>query len=146
MVNLSSVTLQTRINDHMKVVNPKKHIGTINQIAQYIYDNAEEAMSLDSLARQFSVSKYHLNRLFFAQTGMNPGEFMQRRQMELAYKLIRSKDMSVIDAAFRVGYGSPASFSRAFRKLFGIEPNKVKLKQTHQFALAALIKKPNREV
>ena len=40
----------------MKIVNPKKHISTINQIAQYIYDNVEEAISLDSLARQFSVS------------------------------------------------------------------------------------------
>jgi AraC family transcriptional regulator len=93
-----------------------------------IYGNVEEAMSLDSLERQFSVSKYHLNRLFFAQTGMNLGEFIQRRRMELAYELIRSKDMFVIDAAFRVEYGSPASFSKAFRKLFGIERNKVKLK------------------
>jgi AraC-like DNA-binding protein len=59
---------------------------------------------------------------------MNLGEFIQRRRTELAYELIRSKDMFVIDAAFRVGYGSPTSFSRAFRKIFGIEPNKVKLK------------------
>jgi transcriptional regulator GlxA family with amidase domain len=56
----------------MKVVNPKKHLSTINQIAQYIYDNVEEAMSLDSLARQFSVSKYHLNRLFFCTNGNEP--------------------------------------------------------------------------
>jgi AraC family transcriptional regulator len=131
---------------YMKKINPQKHISTINQIAQYIYDNIEEAISLDLLAEQFSVSKYHLNRLFYAQTGMNLGEFMQRRRMELAYELIRSQDLSVIDAALKVGYGSPASFSRAFRKLFGIEPNKVKLKQTPVFALAALIKKPNREV
>ena len=60
----------------MKILNPKKHTSTINQIAQYIYDNVEKAISLDSLARQFSVSKYHLNRLFFAQIGMNLGEFM----------------------------------------------------------------------
>jgi len=71
-------------------VNPKKHINIINQIAQYIYDNVEDAMSLDSLARQFLVSKYHLNRPFFAQTGMKVGKFMQRRRMELAYEIIRS--------------------------------------------------------
>ena len=54
--------------------------------------------------------------------------------------------MSVIDAAFRVRYGPPASSSRTFSKLFDIESNKVKLKQTPQFVIAALIKKPNREV
>ena len=84
--------LAKKLKQHMKNVDPKKHISTINQIAQYIYDNVEEAISLDSLATQFSVSKYHLNRLFFAQTGMNLGEFMQRRRMELAYELIRSKE------------------------------------------------------
>ena len=130
----------------MKNVNPKKHLSTINQIAQYIYDNVEEVISLDFLATQFSVSKYHLNRLFFAQTGMNLGEFIQRRRMELAYELIRSHDLCILDTAIRVGYESPASFSRAFSKLFGIEPNKVKLKQTPVFALASLIKKPNREI
>jgi YesN/AraC family two-component response regulator len=48
----------------MQNVNPKKHHSTTNQIAQYIYDNVEENLSLDLLAKQFSVSKYHLNRLF----------------------------------------------------------------------------------
>jgi AraC-like DNA-binding protein len=48
--------------------------------------------------------------------------------------------MSVIDAAFTVGYGSLASFSRAFRKLFDVETNKVKLKQTPQSALLRLSK------
>ena len=130
----------------MKNVNPQKHLDTINQIAQYIYDNVADSLTLDLLATKFSVSKYHLNCLFFAQIGMNLGEFIQRRRMELAYELIRNKDMSVIDAALSVGYESPAAFSRAFSKLFDIEPNKVKLKQTPQFALAALIKKPDREV
>jgi AraC family transcriptional regulator len=129
----------------MKNVNPEKHLSVINQIAQYIYDNVEETISLDLLAIQFSVSKYHLNRLFFAQIGMNLGEFIQRRRMELAYELIYSSDISVIDASIKVGYESPASFSRAFKKLFGVEPNRVKLKQTPPFALASLIKKPNRE-
>lgn len=130
----------------MKNVNPEKHSQTINQIAQYIYDHVDSALSLDHLAQKFSVSKYHLNRLFHAQTGMNLGEFMQRRRMELAYELLRSKDASVIDAALQVGYESAASFSRAFSKLFGIEPNKVKLKQSPEFALASLVKKNEREI
>jgi len=130
----------------MKNAITTKHANKINKIAQYIYDNIEENLSLTSLALRFSVSKYHLNRLFFAQTGMNIGEFIQRRRMELAYELIRNHDLSVIDAALNVGYDSPTAFSRAFKKLFGIEPNKVKLKQAPIFALASLIKKPNREV
>jgi len=76
---------------------------------------------------------------------MNIGEFIQRCRMELAYQLIRNDDFSVIDAAFKVGYESPTAFSRAFRKLFEIAPNKVKLKQAPVFALATLIKQTNRE-
>lgn len=125
-------------------VNPKKYITTLNEIAQFIYDNVEEDISLDGLADRFSISKYHLNRLFFAQIGLTLGEFIQRRRMELAYELLRNTDISVIDVSLRVGYDSSAAFSRAFKKLFSLEPNKVKLKQAPKFALANLVKKNDR--
>jgi AraC family transcriptional regulator len=125
----------------MPKVNPQKYTDTLNEIAQYIYDNVEDLITLDSLAAQFSISKYHLNRLFFAQTGMNIGEFIQRRRMELAYELIRNNNVSVIDASVHVGYESTAAFSRAFKKLFDIDPNRVKHKQSPEFGLANIVKK-----
>ena len=118
---------------------------TTNEIAQYIYDNFEQPITLSELSQKFGVSKYHLNRVFFAHTGMNLGEFIQRRRLEFAYSLLASQQMPVIDVAMRVGYESHAAFSRAFNRLFETEPNQVKSSSTPDFALAKLIKQPKRQ-
>ncbi len=121
------------------------HYGEmVNQIAQYIYDNCDLPITLSSLSEQYQVSKYHLNRIFFAHTGMNLGEFIQRRRLEFAYSTLVNSTTSVIDVALQVGYESPTAFSRAFHRLFDIEPNRVKHKQAPEFALAKLIKQPKR--
>jgi len=125
--------------------NARYH-DTVNAIAQYIYDNVEQPITLADLADKFSVSKYHLNRIFFAHTGMNLGEFVQRRRLEFGYSLLATQTMSVVDVAVRVGYDSHAAFSRAFSKLFEIEPNQVKQHNAPEFALAKLIKQPERKI
>lgn len=90
------------------------------------------------------MSKYHLNRLFHAGTGLKLGEFIQRRRMEHAYYLLAEKKMSVLEVALSVGYESHASFSRAFSKLFSLEPGKVKGGTTPKFVLPKLIKNQER--
>jgi len=116
----------------------------VNRISQYIYEYFDQPITLTSLSEKYGVSKYHLNRMFFAYTGMNLGEFIQRRRLEFAYSTLANQDVSVIDVALQVGYESPASFSRAFNRLFDIEPNRVRQKQAPEFALAKLIKQPQR--
>ncbi|WP_448550303.1 AraC family transcriptional regulator [Thalassotalea fusca] len=129
----------------MQKTHKAKYSVTINKIAQYIYDNFEHSITLTDLADTFGVSKYHLNRLFFAHTGMNLGEFIQRRRLEFAYSLLAEQKFSVIDVAIRVGYDSHAAFSRAFNRLFAIEPSQVKSNSVPAFALAKLIKQPKRQ-
>lgn len=95
---------------------------------------------MELLAQEVAVSKYHLNRLFFAATGLKLGEFIQRRRMEYAYHLLAMENMSVIDVALSVGYESHAAFSRAFNKVFSVEPGKVKRGVTPKFVLPKLKK------
>jgi AraC family transcriptional regulator len=90
----------------------------INQVGQYIYDNSDQVISLDGLASYTGFSKYHFNRIFFAATGYQLGEFIQRHKLEKALHLIKQGNHNIIDVALSVGYDSPSSFSRAFKKNF----------------------------
>lgn len=110
----------------------------INQIGEYVHHHLAEPISLELLAKEVGISKYHLNRLFFAATGLKLGEFIQRRRMEHAYHLLAAENTSVIDVALCVGYESHAAFSRAFRKVFNVEPGKVKRGVTPKFVLPKL--------
>ncbi len=102
-----------------------KNTKIINQVAQYIYDHSDQPINLDSLASYTGFSKYHFNRLFFAATGYPLGEFIQRHKLEKALHLIKQGKHNMIDVALSVGYDSPSSFSRAFKKNFSVTPSNV---------------------
>lgn len=97
----------------------------ISQVGQYIYDHSDKAISLDGLATYTGFSKYHFNRLFFAATGYQLGEFIQRHKLEKALHLIKQGNHNIIDVALSVGYDSHSSFSRAFKKNFSVTPSDV---------------------
>ena len=107
----------------------------INSIAQYVHQNLSEDLSLERLAKEFHVSRFHLNRLFHAATGVKLGAFIQRRRLEQAYYLLAEKQATVLEAAVAVGYDSHAAFTRAFAKLFSIEPKQVKAGDAPEFTL-----------
>lgn len=97
----------------------------INQVGQYIYDNSDQTITLDGLASYTGFSKYHFNRIFFAATGYQLGEFIQRHKLEKALHLIKHGNHNIIDVALSIGYDSPSSFSRAFKKNFSITPSDI---------------------
>jgi AraC family transcriptional regulator len=102
-----------------------KKARIISQVGQYIYDHSDQAISLDALASYSGFSKYHFNRIFFAATGYQLGEFIQRHKLEKALELIKQGNHNIIDVALSVGYDSPSSFSRAFKKNFSVTPSEV---------------------
>jgi AraC family transcriptional regulator len=97
----------------------------ISQVGQYIYDHSDQIISLDELASYAGFSKYHFNRIFFAATGYQLGEFIQRHKLEKALHSIKRGNHNIIDVALSVGYDSPSSFSRAFKKNFSMTPSDV---------------------
>jgi AraC family transcriptional regulator len=53
------------------------------------------------------------------------GEFIQRHKLEKALHFIKQGNHNIIDVALSVGYDSPSSFSRAFKKNFSVTPSDV---------------------
>jgi AraC family transcriptional regulator len=122
----SPISLATR----MKQVNNQdtlnnKNAKIVSQVRQYTYDHSDQAISLDGLASYTGFSKYHFNRIFFAVTGFQLGEFIQRQKLEKALHLIKQGNHNIIDVALSVGYDSPSSFTRAFKKNFSVTPSDV---------------------
>lgn len=97
----------------------------INLVDRMITKNLSETLVVNSLSEHVGLSKFHLHRVFVAQTGFEIAEYIQRRKMERAMALLKSGDISVIDAAMSVGYESHSSFSRVFKQSFGVTPSQV---------------------
>lgn len=96
----------------------------LQKIANEFLNDVDSRPSLDSWAEDAGVSTRTLSRLFFSETGMTIGRWMQQAKMEYAYGRLKEGD-SVTDVAFACGYNSVSSFILAFRKQFGVTPGAV---------------------
>jgi AraC-like DNA-binding protein len=80
-----------------------------------------DPLSLDFLAKQVGISKYHLIRLFKQVLGITPYQYQQKIRLEQARDALRD-GMNVSEAAFFYGFTDVSAFSKAFKKRFGASP------------------------
>ena len=93
----------------------------IQMVLEYLEQNLDHPLSVDTLAEQCYTSKFHLMRLFRQETGSTIHNYITERRLFLARDLM-AHGINSTDACFRSGFGSYSSFSRAFSKLFGTTP------------------------
>ena len=83
----------------------------------------EPGLSLQTLARRFGTNQAYLSRAINQGLGSNFSSFINGLRVEHAKGLIRQDAMSMIDIAMETGFGSKASFNRAFKIHAGINPS-----------------------
>jgi AraC family transcriptional regulator len=82
------------------------------------------ALTLDTLAQEAGLSRYHFLRTFERVTGVTPHQYVLRARLrEAAIRLVAAPD-TVIDIALDAGFGDVSNFNRAFRAEFGVSPSK----------------------
>jgi AraC family transcriptional regulator len=94
----------------------------LNSAISYIEDNLMAEIDYDEVARKAMCSSYHFQRMFSFITGVPISEYIRRRRLTLAAFELQSSNIKIIDLAFKYGYDSPNSFTRAFQNLHGVTP------------------------
>jgi AraC family transcriptional regulator len=89
---------------------------------RYMEARLRETVSLTEVADSAGYSSYHFIRLFNGVTGFTPMEYMQKRKLTEAAREIMSTDKRIIDIAFGFDFQNHETFTRAFRKEFGMSP------------------------
>lgn len=96
-------------------------LDLIDDIFIYINKHISEPISLDDLAEEFFVSKYHLSKVFKKATNMTIHSCILKRKLAYSKELI-DKNIPVIEIYQQCGFVSYSHFFRAFKKEFGITP------------------------
>jgi len=81
-------------------------------------------LSLDALATEACLSKYHFLRLFRSAYGYSPHEYIQQQRMEKARTLLARSDKPVSDVADLLGFADSQSFTRLFTQRMGVSPSR----------------------
>ena len=90
---------------------------------EFINDNWKENISLTFLARFVHMSPYHFHRTFSAVFKTTPNQYHKLIRMEMANKLLRKGSHNISEIAILTGYENVHSFSKAFKKSYGIPPS-----------------------
>ena len=91
-------------------------------VIDYIESHLDGKLELETVAEAVHYSKYHLHRLFTATVGITIHDYVQRRQMTEAAKLLVFSDKPILEIAFICGYESQQAFSGAFKALYKTSP------------------------
>ena len=91
-----------------------------------IETNYMQKFSIQELADDAHLERSYFSTLFKEQVGCSPQQYLIRCRMENAASMLLDQHMRPGEAARAVGYPDEFSFSRAFRKHYGISPSEYK--------------------
>ena len=94
----------------------------IKTVIDYIEEHLDTKLDLDAVSEGVHYSKFHLHRMFTQTVGMTIHDYVQRRQLTEAAKLLVFSDKPVMDIAMLFGYKSQQAFSLAFKSMYKIPP------------------------
>ena len=99
--------------------SPPEWFETIQTYIDKHYNDMD--INVATIADHFKISSAYYARVFKKYTGMSPLDYIHKLRMRSAKRLM-GKGVSVKDAATIVGYGSPITMSRAFKRYEGVTP------------------------
>jgi AraC-like DNA-binding protein/DNA gyrase inhibitor GyrI len=94
----------------------------VNQVIDYISANLHRPLRLDIIADRINVSQRQLLRIMRFALNESLYAYVARQRVERVVLYMQTEEMSLTQLAEMVGYKSPQSFSKAFKKQFGISP------------------------
>lgn len=97
-------------------------LNAMNNAVEYLEANITEKIDIEKVAKIALSSTFHFQRMYHMITGVTIAEYVRRRRLTLAAQDILSGE-KVIDVAYKYGYETPESFTKAFRKMHGISPS-----------------------
>jgi len=105
-----------------KAVYPHRDLtNNIVRAKQYIDAHYSANISLDQMAREAHLSKFHFIRTFKRYYGRTPHKYLTEIRLTHAKKRLRS-NMPVKDVCEAVGFESIPSFTRLFKAMTGRTP------------------------
>ena len=101
----------------------------VSEVVQRLEETLGEPHSLESLAREAGMSRYHFLRVFRTVTGAPPHQYLlHRRLLHAALRLMKT-DEPVSAIAYDAGFNDLSTFNRRFRKIMGASPTQFRARR-----------------
>ena len=117
-----------------KKYSPNIQLAYVRKTIQIIQLKYSEPLQVSFIADECGLNRSYLSRLFKDATGRSIQTYLMDYRMKNAIRLLKETNDSIQNIAFLVGYSDIFTFSRAFKKVFGMTPSECRAAEgkTHE--------------
>lgn len=109
-----------------------KNRNTILIAINYIRNNYHKDINLEEVAAQVGLHPVNLSKMFKKETGKKYTDYLNEVRIEASKNLLLRDDLPLVQVAFSVGFNDQSYFSKIFKKIEGVSPNKWRVLQKEQ--------------
>ena len=124
LINLLVAKLSIFYNENAE--GTAAHISKLSGVLAYIDNNLGENLDTGSLANSANYSTRHFTRIFKEILNETPQNYILKKRLGNAARLLSSNNMAISDAALSSGFSDGSYFARIFKNKYGITPSEYK--------------------
>ena len=95
----------------------------LKRVEEYVENHLSEKISLSDLAAVAGLSRMHFASQFRMATGLRPHEYLLRRRVQRAERLLCESAIAIVEIALTVGFQTQAHFTTVFKRFVGYTPH-----------------------
>lgn len=98
-------------------------INGINRVIVFLMEHYQENYSLQDIARIANLSPYHFIRIFKAQTGKTPYEYLLDIKIDKAKTMLKDAALNITEISYLCGFNNLNHFGKVFKRKVGVSPS-----------------------
>jgi AraC family transcriptional regulator len=104
----------------------QNNIEAVLPAIDFIETHLQEAITVADIAGSVSLSLFYFSRIFNQVTRHTPYDYLMRRRLSVAAERLLESDKRIIEIALDYQFNAPESFSRAFKRVFYMQPRQAR--------------------
>ncbi|MFX3631445.1 MAG: helix-turn-helix transcriptional regulator [Candidatus Pristimantibacillus sp.] len=114
----------------------------------HIENNLDQPLSLEVVANTFNISKFYFHRLFSAMMGCTLNNYIISRRLNASLQFIQTDHLPLTDIAYQLSFGTQSSFTRAFKRQYGMAPSSLRVKDMNisQTPMPSVVRRPIKNI
>lgn len=106
----------------LEVSQKRTRRSLLNAITAYMTEHLREPLTIETICKEFNISRSTLHKLFQEEKGMGIIQYFNRQKIEEIKTVLRSEEKSLTEIVSTYSYSSEAYFSKQFKRITGMSP------------------------
>ena len=112
---------------HLRPIDESINKDEAFRIIAYVAEHCTDRLSLDSISKNFGISRFSVSRIFSSMLGTSFPKYLNQQRINYAKYQLLNTECDIMNIAYNCGYSSQQTFNRVFKDIVGITPSEFRI-------------------